>query len=132
MGIFVDWDNKEEALQRLRELYPNMKEFLIEITYDLYKQSLTDEDLQKKIDEVEEEAHDGLPTIHDYPEKDYKTEGTVSVLKKGEYPEWECEYCGRSDETFRSEDTPQFCKGCFEYFTKKKEEGEETPEIKSI
>ena len=39
------FDNKEEALERMREIYPNMKNFLINICYDLYEQSKSEENL---------------------------------------------------------------------------------------
>lgn len=122
--MYVDWEDRKCALNAMQEMYPHMKPFLIEICYDLYKQSLTDEDLRKKIEEVEKEPIN-LPSIHDFPEVEYKTKDAVKILKKGEFPEWECAYCKRGDQTFRSEEEPDFCQGCVDLLKKDKEKQKE-------
>ena len=34
----IDWDNKEESIERLRELYPSLKGFMLELCFDIYQQ----------------------------------------------------------------------------------------------
>ena len=119
MSYTVNWEDRDEAYEAIQKQYPHMKPFLIDIVYNIYKESLTDDELDKKIRELEWEPKT-RPSILDYPEIDYKTEGAVTILKKGEYPTWECEYCGRCDETFRSKEDNKFCDGCVEHFKKEK------------
>jgi len=123
----VNWEDKEEATKALQELYPNMKIFQINMIVDLYKQSLTDEDLSKLIEETGETNE--LPKITDYEEIDYGTQNAMEIIKKGDYEEWACELCGHQDERKKSEQSPHICQGCYNiYYLEKNEENADNDE----
>ena len=101
-----------------------MKHFLIEICYDLYKQSLTDEKLSEQIQEVCSKEKK-CPSIHDFEEIDYKTDNSVKILKSGEYIVWNCIQCGDAREHMMSEWDKTMCEPCWDYLQKEKDKNDE-------
>ena len=124
----VNWESKDEAVKELQKMYPHMKIFQINMIVDLYKQSLKDEDLAKLIDEKKDEKIE-LPGLKDYPEIDYKTEGSMTIIKKGDYEEWKCRLCGMQDENQKCIEDNTICKGCWEINNKENDEKSEIQEI---
>ena len=121
----VDWNNREQAIQALRDAYPNMKSFLIDIVYDIYEESLTNEDLREEIERIEKENPSSQkPTMSDYDGYNYNTD-CVKILKAGEFEDWYCKKCGRHETLFRSEDEPDYCKGCIKILNEQKDKIEE-------
>ena len=55
----VNWNNKKAALKAIREEYPHMSSYLIELCYEYYKESSKPnnnsklQEIQKKLDETE-------------------------------------------------------------------------------
>jgi hypothetical protein len=117
----VNWENKEEAIKELQNMYPHMKIFQINMIVDLYKQSLKDEDLAKMIDDKIDEKIE-LPSIKDFPEIDYGTKGAMSIIKKGDYEEWQCRLCGMQNEYEKSIEDNTICKGCWDINYKENDE----------
>ena len=58
----VNWNNKKSALKAIREEYPNMSSYLIELCYEYYKESSKPNnnnklnEIQKKLDEAENQT----------------------------------------------------------------------------
>jgi hypothetical protein len=109
----TDWDNKEQALERLREIYPHMKEFLIDICYDLYKQSETDVALQEEIQKHAEHDFSVKPTMADFD--GYEYDGGVKIHEAGTFKHWACTVCDCTDEKKKSEWDNKYCDFCWKY-----------------
>jgi hypothetical protein len=86
----IDWDCKEESIERMRELYPHMKSFMIELCFDIYQQSKTDKALEKEITRIDVKDI-SLPKIKDFDGYDY-SDGGVEVDQNPK-PLWKCEKC---------------------------------------
>lgn len=121
----INWENKDEAVKELQNIYPHMKIFQINMIVDLYKQSLKDEDLGKMIDDKIDEKIE-LPGLKDYPEIDYKTEGSMTITEKGDYVEWSCKQCGMQDEMKVSEWDADTCMGCWEINNRENDENSDS------
>ena len=109
----TNWDNKPEALERLRELYPNMKDFLFDICYDLYTQSKTDTALQEEIEKYKDHDFTVPPKFSDYEE--VINDGGVEIQEAGTYETWYCSVCHCHDTKKRSEDNNNYCEFCWKY-----------------
>lgn len=132
----TNWDNKEEAVERMRELYPNMKDFLIDMCYDIYEQSKTDKNLEEEIHRVDIENLP-KPKLSDYDGYDYSD---ANVAVDNDPPKlWCCVKCGVNENMIdgrkvakedgtegiggvssRSEENPDYCKFCFDEMTNEK------------
>lgn len=121
----VNWNNREEGIQALREAYPHMKTFLIDIVYDMYEESLTNEEFKKEIDRLEKEHPiTGKPTMKDYDGYEYNTD-CITIKKPDEFEDWYCRRCKRYESLFKSEEDPDLCKGCIKIIEDEKEKLEE-------
>lgn len=114
----TNWENKEESLERMRELYPNMKEFLINICYDLYEQSKTDENLQNELQKIDVSVPESKPNMKDYDGYEYDTEQKIEILPPA--PVWKCQICSVVEKmgggvSNRSEELPEFCEFCAKF-----------------
>ena len=116
----TNWDNKEEALERMREIYPNMKNFLINICYDLYEQSKSDENLQNELQKIDISIPEPKPTMHDFDGYEYDTEENKLKDAIGIFPPedlWKCKICSVREKmgggvSNRSKENPDFCEFC--------------------
>lgn len=122
----VDWNNREQALEALREAYPNMKPFVIDLVYDIYEESLTNEDLRNEIARIEKEHPiTGKPSLADFDGYEYDTKNSINILKPGEFTDWHCSRCNRYESLFKSDENPDLCKGCIKLLEEEKEKIEE-------
>jgi len=89
----TNWDNKTEAMERLREIYPHMKDFLIEICYDIYEQSKTDKDLEAELNRVDVDKIP-KPKMSDYDGYEYPYPHPPVNVDQNPAPLWKCKHCG--------------------------------------
>ena len=123
----IDWDNKEESIERLRELYPSLKGFMLELCFDIYQQSKTDKTLEAEIKSIPIEDIP-KPKIRDFDGYDY-SDGSIEIDQNPK-PLWKCHKCGvnenmietrkhakdtsdgRGGVSLRSELYPEMCEFC--------------------